>query len=263
MPLIASAVIGGVSSLFKIGSGIGQLNKANQLEKTNKRPVFNIQDEYFNNQSMSQSMAQHGLTDKAMDFYTTESWRGLGKGVDSTLQAGGGINSIQGMYDDYQRGLQEVAAKDAERQTTNIQYLIERNKDLAGQKTQKWAIDEYEPYKDKAKAAAAARAAGNQNISTGLSEGMGVATSMFTGGQNADMFKMGGGAAASAAAPAGEQVATNTTPGMIQYGGQTGTGGWNTLTPEQQALRLAIAQGTPNYKDMDIEDFYKLQYGDY
>lgn len=191
MPLTATAVIGGIQSIYQLGTGISQISKAKRMEENNPRPTFDIQKEYFDNQSLAQSMAQGGLTDKALDYYTTESRRGFTAGTDTSLQVGGSVNSINSLFDNYQRGLQEVAMKDSQLQTENMKYLIDRNKDLAGQKTQKWVLNEYEPYKDTAQAVAAMRAGGAKNINTGLSTAAGVGASLYTANLNEQMLATG------------------------------------------------------------------------
>lgn len=173
MPLTASLVIGGISALGKTGVGIGQLIHGNKLAKNNKRPTFDIQDEYFENRDIAGRMAQRGLSDKALDYYTTENERALGATTGALLQAGGGINSLVAAYDNFQRGASEIAAKDAELQNKNILFYMDRNDAVAKQKVQKWVIDKYEPFKDTAAAASQEKVAGVNNLFTGLSEGAG------------------------------------------------------------------------------------------
>lgn len=254
--MTAAAVIGGIDSLYKIGTGIFQGSKANKLEKKNKRPVFSIQDEYFNNQTLSSSMAQRGLTDKAINYYTTQAERGLSSSADTALQLGGNVNSINQFYDIYQRGLQDVAVKDAELQTSNIRYLIDRNKELASQKTQQWVINKYEPYKDTARAIAQMRSASSQNISTGISQAAGIASSIATYNQNEDLLEI-------ARQGQGGALAPNVTP---QQTVSTPLPSPNTVTErtlssyDYDMMRLGYSTGNPNYKDMNVEDFYNLLY---
>jgi hypothetical protein len=238
MPLIAGAVIGGIDSIFKIGTGIGQKSKANRMEQNNKRPVFEIQKEYLDNQGLSSSMAQRGLSEKALDYYTTETQRGFEYGTDNTLQLGGSVNSINALYDNYNRGLKEIAVKDAELQNQNIKYLIDRNKELAAQKVQQWVINKYEPYKDTAKAIAQMRSAGDQNISTGLSQAAGVATSLSTAGQNKEMLNTPNAKQVTQQVPSAHNTPSNTAAPNAEN--NSSMGGDNYI----------------NYKDMDYSSLF-------
>lgn len=205
MPLTAGLVIGGISALGKIGTGIGQLSDAKKKSKNNIRPTFDIQQEYFDNRDIAANMAQHGLTEQALDFYSDQAGRGLTTSLSATLQGGGGINSVNNVLDTYQQGVRSVAAQDAQLQNENIKYFIDRNADVAKQKVQKWVIDKYEPFKDTAAAAAQERAAGFQNISTGLGEATATLSSFSQANQYQDLLNN------QAAPPAGGQQQGSTT----------------------------------------------------
>lgn len=203
MPLTAGLVIGGISALGKIGTGIGQLSDAKKKSKNNIRPTFDIQQEYFDNRDIAAERAQHGFGEESLDFYSDQAGRGLSTSLSSLLQGGGGINSVQGVLDTYQQGIRSVAAQDAQLQNENIRYFIDRNADVAKQKVQKWVIDKYEPFKDTAAAAAQERAAGFQNISTGLGEATATASSFATGNLYEGLLK---NPAAPPAAAAGDST---------------------------------------------------------
>jgi hypothetical protein len=195
MPLTASAVVGAVGALSKVATGISQNAKAKKLEKRNVRPTFNIQDEYFQNRDVAASGAQHGLSEKAINYHTTEAQRGLSAGIGATLQAGGDVNNIMGLNDTFNRSIERIAMQDAEAQTEKIKTFMQMNNAVAGQKTQKWVIDKYEPYKDTARAVAQMRAAGQQNIQTGIGELGATGAAYATGTFNQDMLAQGNVAA--------------------------------------------------------------------
>jgi hypothetical protein len=188
MPITASLVIGGISAVGKIVGGFSQTAHAKKLARNNIRPTFDIQKEYFENRDIAANMAQRGLSDQALNFFGDQAARGLSASASATLQGGGGINALQNQLDTYQQGIRSIAAQDAELQNNNLKFFIDRNADVAKQKVQKWVIDKYEPFKDTAKAAAQERAAGIQNINTGISEGLGVASSAATAGMNRDLL---------------------------------------------------------------------------
>lgn len=191
MPLTASLIAAGVSAAVKGGTGIGQLIHSKKLGKSAVLPSFDIQQEYFDNRDIAASMAQRGLTDKALNYYTSEAERGLGSATGALLQSGGGINSFQQLYDTFGRGTAAVATEDAELQNKNILHFMDRNDVVAKQKVQKWVIEKYQPYKDTVAAAASERAAGLQNITGALNEGAAAAASYGMGKNYEDLLNAG------------------------------------------------------------------------
>lgn len=171
MPLPLLAVGLGLQAgkgIYDAIAGGKQKRDAEEAARNAVRPEYDIQDEYFNNQTIAQNQAQSGLSASSKDYYGTQAERGLTYGVDAALRGGGSVNSIAQLYDTYNQSNQRLAVEDSRLQTDNIRALMAVNKDLAGQKTTKWAIDEYEPYKDTMKAATAGVAAGTNRQSNGI-----------------------------------------------------------------------------------------------
>lgn len=168
--IIASAAIGAVGAGYKIYQGISQNSAANKLQKGLVRPMYKIQDQYYQNQGLAENRAQNGLDENSRNYYNDQANRGLSSGISGILQGGGNVNSIGSLYDKFNQGNRAISTEDSQFKNDNIRYLIDRNKDLAGQETQQWAINKYEPYKDTATAIAGLRGAGSQNISGGLGE---------------------------------------------------------------------------------------------
>lgn len=266
MPLTAAAVIGGVSAISKGITGISELSNANKLAANNKRPLYDIQKEYYDNVNSSEAMAEHGLTQKALQYNTEEAQRGLSSGEDTALQLGGGLNSIGALYNGYQRGVQNLAQIDAEKQNDNIRQLLDRRKDLAAQKTQQWVLNKYEPFKDTAKAAAQEKAAGLTNIQGALGDAAGVATGIATGGMNTGMlpqqqvaFIAGRPTSAQDSTVRSVQAPDITTAQYIQQGPQS--------APAAMPLQLAdnsyqnYSPAYPQLAQPTANDIYSLFYG--
>lgn len=175
MPLSGGLTLAG-AGLNVIAGGAKSIFGANELKKTKQElaalhmPGYKIQDEYFQNRNIAGSLAQGGLTQGAKDYYTEEAGRGLGAGISATLQGGGGVNDISRLLDTYNRGIKNVAAEDAEKQMGNIKNYTDTLKDLAGQKTMQWAINEYQPYQNKLKELTQRRAAAYQNLFGGIGD---------------------------------------------------------------------------------------------
>lgn len=150
----ATAVVAGGSALI----GLYESEKAGSDKKKAKaeqdrlaKPFYKIQDEYYNNQNLSTELAGQGYTSSAKDFLTEESRRGLGTGIDAIEATGGSANDISKLYGVYQQSLRNTAAGDAQQQIENIKTLMSANKDIAGQKTTKWSLDQDRTYQTKLK----------------------------------------------------------------------------------------------------------------
>ena len=189
IPAIAPAIAAaGANAGMAIYSAI-QLKK-DKAELSRLTPAFyKIQDEYFQNYNQAASDAQSGLTQGSKDYYTDEVSRGLGTGISGVLSAGGGPNDIAGLFDKYQRGIRGVAAEDSQKQLENIRYFMSTAKDLAGQKTIQWGVNEYQPYQNKLKELTQRIAADKQNIWGGIQGVVGAGQAAVTAGQNDSLLK--------------------------------------------------------------------------
>jgi hypothetical protein len=181
--LIASAAIGAVGAGYKIYQGISQNSAANKLQRGLVRPMYPIQQQYYQNQGLAENQAQEGLSAPALSYYGDQANRGLSAGISGILQGGGDVNNIASLYDKYNQGNRAVAVQDSALKNDNIRYLVDRNKDLAGQETQQWALNKYEPYKDTATAITGLRNAGGQNVAGGIGE-LGSVASIYATGNN-------------------------------------------------------------------------------
>lgn len=188
--LLIGAGIMAAAGAAKAYSGARQARNGRLLAANNVRPDYNIQKEYYDNQSLAANMAQSGLSEDALNYYTTNAERGLSASLDGVLQAGGNVNSISSAVDNYNRSLAQVAATDSEMKNNNIRYLIDRNKELAGQKTMQWSLNKYEPYKDTAATAAALQKTGTENMYNGISQ---VGSALVAGSSAFNYAKPGGG----------------------------------------------------------------------
>lgn len=178
MPIILP-IIAAAGALYTIGSGIAQKAKANKIRRQNVRPQFQIQPEYQRNVSLAQSMAQEGLPQATQQFYQTQAERGLQSANDVALQTGQGVNAIAGNLDVYNQGIQRLAAQSGLLRNENIRYLIDQQTRLAEERQKEFAINQYAPFQERAREAAAMTNAGSQNINTGIQQGIGAAASYF------------------------------------------------------------------------------------
>jgi len=239
MPLTAAALVTAGVGAYKAIKGIGDSADAKKRAKYNIRPTYDIQPEYFTNQGLAANMAQSGLTDEAKNYYQTNSERGLGSSLGALLQTGGGINSVQKLYDSYDRGAMAIAAEDSQQKINNIKYLMGVNNQLADQKTQKWVIDKYQPYLDEAKSIAGQKAQGSQMLQSGISDIAGAATGWAKGQINKE-----------------PTVTSGATPGSLMELSPARSAGLPIDTTPRVAPFAAQTVSMPSYKDLPIMDSY-------
>lgn len=184
--IIAGTAIAAVGAGYNIIDGISKENAGKRLAANNTRPWYNIPNEYQENDNAAASQAETGLAPSTVNYYTTQASRGLGSGISGILQGGGDVDNLSKLYDQFTQGLSQESAQDEQLKTQHLNTFINANKDLAGQKTQQWALNYYEPYKDTALLASAEKASGQQQIGTGIGEAVGAASSAATQGLYAD-----------------------------------------------------------------------------
>lgn len=190
MPGEAQAIQAGLgiaAGAAQFFDSLAKEKKAKEELKRLKQPFYKIQDEYFQNRNMAGVLAGGGMPAASKDYYTTESHRGLGASISAVLQGGGDPSGISRVFDVYNRSIDRTTAMDAEQQIKNIQYFMGVNKDLAGQKTMKWALDEYQPYQNKLKEITQRRAAAERNKWEGIQTAIGSTGAFATSQQNNDL----------------------------------------------------------------------------
>lgn len=221
-PAIAGTIAGGIRA---IGAG-GQLRR-DKAELARLSPAFyEVQDEYYGNVNQAAELAHGGFTAASKDFYSDMAGRGLGTSISAVLSAGGTPNDISRIFDSYNTSIRKIGAEDAERQIANIKYFQNTAKDLAGQKTTQWAINEYQPYQNKLKELTQRIAADKQNIWSGITSAIGSAEAGVTSMQNQsllnDLFK--------SSEKAAEGAVSGATQGLL--GGATSVLGERSGMPE-------------------------------
>lgn len=147
-------------------------------------PFYKVQNEFYQNNNLAAQQAQSGLTTASKDFLSTENQRGVGAGVSAILSSGGSAGDISKLFDSYSRSSFNAAAADSEAQQKNIQYYMDTNKDLAGQKITQWSLNEYQPYENKLKQLTERLGAAKLNISGGVNTAIGSLSAYGTATSN-------------------------------------------------------------------------------
>jgi len=147
----AGSIGGEIIGAAQLISGTKNL-KQDKADLANlKTPFYKIQDEYIKNQQLAAQEAGGGLSSASKDLYKTEAQRGEGAAVSALLQGGGDMNMISGIFDKYNRSTMGLAAEDSQAHQKNILHYMDVNKDLAGQKTTQFVVNELQPYENKLK----------------------------------------------------------------------------------------------------------------
>ena len=178
---IIVAGVGVGTSVYK-GIKAGQANKKAKAEANSlRRPFERVQDEYFQNRNISEEEATGGLSVDEKGFLQQQRDRGLGASAESLERSGGSPNDfarLNGIFDD---SLKSEAALDAQQHLQNINFFTQANKDVAGQKTIQWGVNEYQPFESKLKELQDRRIAAQTNMNNAIDEGIGSASAIGTG----------------------------------------------------------------------------------
>lgn len=184
MPLGGGLILGGIAANAIIGGikyfgGKKDQKKAEEEMAGLSTPFYKIQDEYYKNRNIAAQRAQGGFTAPTLNYLTTETQRGLGTGLSSLSQTGGSPSDASKLLSDYTRSIGNIAFQDSQLQTQNIDKYMEANRELAGQKTMQWSLNEYQPYQNKLKQLQQRIYASKQNQMSGLSD---IGSSLSTAG---------------------------------------------------------------------------------
>ena len=148
---LAAAGVGLVEGGIKLYSSLHNKKKEEDALANLNNPFYKIQNEFYQNKNIAAEQAQSGLTSTAKNYLTGENERGLGAGIQAILATGGSGGDVSKIFDTYNRSTFNTAAADSDAQQKNIQYFMDVNKELAGQKITQWSLNEYQPYENKLK----------------------------------------------------------------------------------------------------------------
>lgn len=184
------------SEVASAGLGIAQsISGAINLRKDKKelanlaRPFSKIQDEYFQNRKIAAEQAMTGTPAATRDYVSSERRQGLGTGIAALLQSGVNPGDVGKLFETYTNSINSDAARDAQDRIKNIDYFIGVNKDLAGQKTQQFVVNDLAPYERKLKQLADKAATDKSNIWGGIGAAIGATSSAGTALTNSDLLE--------------------------------------------------------------------------
>jgi len=184
---LGSAAAGLVKGTFDYFKERKAQKKAEEELSRLKQPFYKVQDEYSQNRNIAANNI--GMADETKNYYTTEAQRGLGAGISAINQGGGSPNDVAGLFSAYDNSINKTAAQDAQMRVSGIQNFMQANKDLAGQKTMKWSLDEYQPWQRKLKEITERIASSKVNQSNSIGTAIGSAGAAGTALSNNDLMK--------------------------------------------------------------------------
>lgn len=175
----AGSIIAGASAKAK---------QKRELEKL-KNPFYKIQDEFYQNRNIAAQQAQQGLPQSTMDYYTSESNRAFGSGIDALLKGGADSTAVTSLFDTYNKGIRDIGSESAMQQQKNIDRFMETNRELAGQKINQWTLNTKQPYEQKLAQINQNMAAADQNINQGIQTGLSAVGGLGKGLQYQKLLK--------------------------------------------------------------------------
>ena len=193
---VASAVVGAVGLGYSIYKGV-KAGKEEKREKQNaetlQHPFLKVQDEYFQNRNIAAANASGGLPQGTKDYLDTERKRGLSSSLQALKEAGVGASGFDSLLKGYNESIGKEASADAEAHLNNIQYFMQANKDIAGQKSTQFGVNELQPYENKLAEITERRRAAKINEQAAIEEGIGtIGTFASTASNNNYMNKLFG-----------------------------------------------------------------------
>jgi hypothetical protein len=188
MAVTVGALVGVGLSAYKAYKSAKQKKAAAEMEARLRQPAYKVQNEYLENKNLALQNAGQGYTSAAKDYLTTEAERGLGTGITAISSSGGGPNDISKLYSTYLRSIDQTAAQDSQIQLGNIQRLMEANKEIAGQKSIGWSLNEDRPFQTRRKELRQDQMIADSNMWQGLEGVAGSLSAYGTGQLNSGMI---------------------------------------------------------------------------
>lgn len=145
-----------------------------------RRPMEQIPDEYFQNRNIAGQNAMGGLTAGEKQYAGEQRERGLATSLDALGETEAGPNDFAGLNEVFSDSLRSQSALDAQLHHQNIEFFTNANKDLAGQKTTQFGVNELQPYETKLKEIQDRRIAAQTNANNATDEALGYAEAGIT-----------------------------------------------------------------------------------
>lgn len=157
-----AAAIGAASA----GLGAYQYLHGKKQAKRNVRPMYNIDPAYQSNIDVLKNTI--GLPSSALEFYNRNIGQNTNQNLNAILSLGGTSNDVASLYGNQDEAFERVLIQDALQTKSDLGGINNAKLELAEQRDKQFSLNLFDPYKDKAQAAAEEKNAGIQNIFGGL-----------------------------------------------------------------------------------------------
>jgi hypothetical protein len=181
-----AAVSVGGAAVSLIASGVKYFGAQKEKKQAKaegaalQRPYEKIPDEYFQNRNIAEQQALSGLSVDEKGYTRDQRGEAFGSAADALSKSGGTPNDYSKVIAAFNDSLKGEAAIDAQQHAKNIEYFMGVNRELAGQKTTQWGVNEYQPFESKLKEIQDRRIAATTNKNNAINEGIGSLAALST-----------------------------------------------------------------------------------
>lgn len=165
--MITPATIGligaGVGSLF----GIGQMMKANRLEKNLTMPTYQVNQNLANNYAIANNMANVGLPAQQYNNILNQNNQNLASILASASRSGRTLG-VGSLLRQANQATQNLNIADAQARNQNQRLAMQQGQVLAQEERNAWNWNFRDPYLRTAQRIASLRGAGTQNLFGGI-----------------------------------------------------------------------------------------------
>jgi len=163
-----SAGIGAASLGVGLVKGISASHKANQLEKNNSRPTYQIPDEYKQNLALAKQMAQIGLPQQAYNQQQNAIASNQTGAVSALGNSGNPGGNLAAIVRAGNNSIGQLNAQDALARQQGTRSVMAANNAIANQKLQAQQYNDFDKYSENFNRAQALRSASNQDWNNAL-----------------------------------------------------------------------------------------------
>jgi hypothetical protein len=177
LPMVAAAGAQAIGAVLQTGLGLLQKAKAAKLARKNVRPDLQSNPYIDQQYGLTGSMAQEGLSDASKQLYLDTNDRNLSASFDAIIKGGGNANNIADAFAGSQDIIRSMALQDDQARLQNRSLFLNYGlKPKADEERDKFFLNQYIPYKDRAEMIAQLSNQGMNNIWKGIDSGLQAAT---------------------------------------------------------------------------------------
>lgn len=174
-----SAGIGAASLGYGIFKGIKASHQANQIDKNNPRPTYQIPDEYKQNLAMAKQMAQIGIPQQSYNNQENAINRNQ-SGAVSALQTSGNPVGLAGIVRAGNDANNNLNAQDALARKQGQAGVMQANNAIANQKLNAQQYNQFDKYSENFNRSQALKSASNSDWNNAFNGAAGLSGALAT-----------------------------------------------------------------------------------